>query len=145
MGHPDTLRSGANPLVCFADNPADTLIDVRCYHNTLVPLIYTARRLGGASLDDTTLNRQMLEEVRSGRLTLPGPTAGYRILGPIRGYHASTNSLGPEVDRWQSLHIPFATATSTGLGEVENGMEPYLMSGGTWWAHVMIMEQPLRY
>jgi hypothetical protein len=145
MGRPDTLRAGTNPMVCFADNPTDSLIDVRCYHTTLVPLIYAARRLGGPSLEDSTLDRRMREEIRAGRLTAPGPTAGYRILGPARGYDPVSNTVGPELDRWQSLHIPFATASTLGLGESERGTDPYLMSGGTWWAHIMIMEQPLRY
>lgn len=144
-GRPDTLRAGTNPMVCFADTPADTLVDVRCYHTTLVPLIYRARQIGGPSLQDSTLDRRMRAELQAGRLVLPAPTAGYRILGPLRAYDASSNTIGPELDRWQSLHIPFATSLTTGLGESENGSEPYLMSGGTWWAHVMIMEQPLRY
>lgn len=28
-GEVDTLRAGSNPMVCFADNPSDTLLDVR--------------------------------------------------------------------------------------------------------------------
>lgn len=27
----------------------------------------------------------------------------------------------------------------------ENGIHPYVMSSGTWWSHVMIMERALRY
>src|SRR5690348_5810149 len=43
-GRPDTVRAGTNAQVCFADDPADTLVDVRCYHSAFVPLIYAARQ-----------------------------------------------------------------------------------------------------
>lgn len=65
IGRPDTLRTGSNPVVCFADNPADSLVDVRCYHAAFVPLIYAARRLGGATLEDSALDRRMREEIRA--------------------------------------------------------------------------------
>lgn len=145
-GHPNTLRAGTNPMVCFADNPADTLLDVRCYHAAFVPLIYAARRLGRTSLADSTLNARILEEIQAGRLTLPShPTAGYRVLGPMRSYNPTTRELGPDIDRWQSLHMPFATTGTVGISNEEHGAEPFMMAEGTWWAHVMIMQAPLRY
>lgn len=145
-GRPDTLRAGHNAMVCLADDPADTLIDVRCYHARFVPLIYAARRLRTAGTPDSALDRLIRQEIAAGRLTLPSqPTAGYRVLGPLRAYHPGTNTMGPELDRWQSLHWPFATPATIGMVETESGAEPYLMAGGTWWAHVMIMQKPLRY
>ena len=46
--------------------------------------------------------------------------------------------------RWQSLHVPFATARAMGLpeeSEISDAMRPlmpYVMASGTWWSHVMI-------
>lgn len=74
-----------------------------------------------------------------------GPVAGYRILGPLRGYHAETNSTDSTLDPWQSLHIPHASASALGMVEASDGIEPYLMAAGTWWAHVMILQRPSRY
>ncbi len=145
-GRPDTLRAGSNPMVCFADAPTDTLLDVRCYHQSFVPLIYESRRLHQSGLPDSAVEARMSEEIRSGTLPAPsGGTAGYRVLGPIRGYDPVTGQLGPSLDRWQSIHIPFATTETLGIGTSEHGTEPFMMASGTWWAHVMVMEQPLRY
>jgi hypothetical protein len=145
-GHPDTLRAGTNPMVCFTDAPADTLLDVRCYHATFAPLIYAARSLYRAGLSDSAVDARMAAQIRSGALpTPPFPTAGYRVLGPLRGYDPRTGALDASMDRWQSVHMPLATTSGVGVGDVERGTEPYMMAAGTWWAHVMIMQQPLRY
>jgi hypothetical protein len=145
-GHPDTLRAGTNSMVCLTDTPADTLLDVRCYHATFVPLIYAARQLYHAGLSETAVAARMAAEIRSGRLPRPPiPTAGYRVYGPLREYNPVTQELGPGIDRWQSIHMPFATTTGVGVAGVEHGTNPYMMAEGTWWAHVMIMQRPLRY
>ena len=67
------------------------------------------------------------------------------MLGPIHGYDAATNTTTDAIDRWQSLHILYATAADLGVAEESVGIEPYAMASGTWWAHVMILEHPLRY
>jgi hypothetical protein len=41
--------------------------------------------------------------------------------------------------------MPYRTAEQLGLPPAENGIHPYVMSSGTWWSHVMIMERALRY
>ena len=145
-GHVDTLRAGSNPMVCFTDNPSDTLLDVRCYHTTFVPMIYASRRLAPSNRNADAMDGRIREEIAAGRLVVPAsPTAGYRVLGPIRGYDPATGALSGAMDRWQSIHAPFATLASMGVGDVPRGIEPYMMASGTWWAHVMIMQAPLRY
>ena len=140
------LRAGTNGMICLADTPADSLFDVRCYHQSFMPLVTRRRVLARLGTADAEVTRQIDTEVRDGTLKLPaGPTAGYRMLGPIRGFDASTTTADTAIDRWQSVHMPYATAESVGLSEAEGGTEPYMMSAGTWWAHVMIMEHPLRY
>jgi hypothetical protein len=49
------------------------------------------------------------------------------------------------IDAWQSIHMPYRTAASMGLSTTEDGIHPYVMASGTYWAHVMIMQRALRY
>lgn len=140
------LRAGTNGMICLTDTPADSLFDVRCYHQSFMPLVTRRRVLARSGVADADVTRQIDAEVREGALKLPaGPTAGYRMLGPIQGYDAATNTTTDAIDRWQSLHIPYATAADMGVSEESVGIEPYAMASGTWWAHVMILERPLRY
>ena len=140
------LRAGTNGMICLADAPADSLFDVRCYHQSFMPLVTRRRVLARLGRADAEVTRQIDTEVRDGTLTLPpGPTAGYRMLGPIAGYEAGTNTATDAIDRWQSLHIPYATAAELGVSEESVGIEPFVMASGSWWAHVMILELPLRY
>ncbi|MDZ4864223.1 MAG: hypothetical protein SGJ01_12480 [Gemmatimonadota bacterium] len=140
------LRAGTNGMICLADTPADSLFDVRCYHQSFMPLVTRRRVLARLGMADADVTRQIDTEVRDGTLKLPAsPTAGYRILGPIGGYDAVTNTATDAIDRWQSLHIPYATAAELGVSEESVGIEPYAMASGSWWAHVMILELPLRY
>ncbi len=140
------LRAGTNGMICLADTPADSLFDVRCYHQSFMTLVTRRRVLARSRMADADVTRQIDAEVREGALKLPaGPTAGYRMLGPIHGYDAATNTTTDAIDRWQSLHIPYATAADMGVTEESVGIEPYAMASGTWWAHVMILERPLRY
>ena len=140
------LRAGTSAMVCLADAPGDSLFDVRCYHQSFMPLVTRRRVLARSGMTDSAVTQRIDAEVHAGTLQLPpGPTAGYRMLGPIAGYDAGTNTATEAIDRWQSFHFPYATATEMGVTEVSSGIEPFAMASGTWWAHVMIMEKPLRY
>ena len=140
------LRKGTNGMICLTDTPADSLFDVRCYHESFMPLVNRRRVLVRSGLSDSAATGRLDAEVGQGSLRLPaGPTAGYRMLGPIAGYDPVHNRTTDLIDRWQSIHMPYATAAAMGVSEVANGIEPYAMSSGTWWAHVMIMQRPLRY
>ena len=140
------LRTGTNGMICLADSPGDSLFDVRCYHRSFMPLVTRRRVLARSGMTDSAVTRRIDAEVHDAVLKLPaGPAAGYRMLGPIAGYDPVTNTPTKAIDRWQSLHIPYATATDMGVSEESAGIEPYAMASGTWWAHVMIMERPLRY
>ena len=131
-------------MVCMADQPGDSTFDVRCYHETFIPLVYRIRQLG--DLPDSVLDLRIDAEIQSGRLRLPSrPTAGYRMFGPVSGYNPTLNSVSDTIDTWQSVHFPYQTAEAAGLSTREDGARPYMMSAGTYWAHVMIMQRPLRY
>ena len=145
-GRPEEWRASRNGMVCLADQPGDSLFDVRCYRASFIPLLYRARQLAAAGTPDSVFDATMDREIRGGKLRLPdGPTAGYRMLGPIAGFDWATIAAGDAIDAWQSIHFPYRTAEQLGLPTVEDGTHPYVMSSGTWWSHVMIMERPLRY
>jgi len=139
-GRPEVLRKGTNGMICIADKPEDAQFDVRCYHESFIPVVYRAFQLGYA-----VSGPKVEEEIKAGKLTLSNdPTAGYRCLGPASGYDPSTNSVTTQVECWQSIHFPFRTAHALGLpdeSEVSQTLQrtvPYVMSSGKYWSHVMI-------
>jgi hypothetical protein len=145
-GHPEEWRPSRNGMVCLADEPRDSIFDVRCYHRSFIPLLYRARQLGVAGTPDSVFDATMDREIHGGKLHLPaGPTAGYRMLGPVSGFDWATATASDTIDAWQSIHFPYRTAEDLGLPTAEDGIHPYVMSSGTWWSHVMIMERVLRY
>lgn len=92
----------------------------------------------GASL--AAIQHHMDSAIAAKSLVLPDyPTAGYRMLGPARAFDAATAHTSKEIERWESLHVPYRTAAELGLPSEEQGGALYIMSGGTYWAHVTIM------
>ncbi|HET6266723.1 MAG TPA: hypothetical protein VFG11_03325 [Acidobacteriota bacterium] len=137
---PEVIRKGTNGMVCIADKPGDEYFDVRCYHETFIPIVYRAFQLGNSATGP-----KVEDEIKAGKLQVPNqPTAGYRCLGPITAYNASTNTIKPEIECWQSIHFPFRTASEIGLpqeSDLSDAMQrsiPYVMGSGTYWSHVMI-------
>lgn len=141
---PRTLRAGTNGLVCFAV-PSTELFDVRCYARSFLPLLLRLRQL--RAVPEAEVARTIAADVRAHRLTLPSaPTAGYRMLGPMSGYDAATNTVSDTIDVWQSIHTPYATAAAIGVPtEPGDWSRPFMMASGTFWSHLMIMQRPLHY
>ena len=144
-GNPEEWRPTRNGMVCLADEPRDSIFDV-APHRSFIPLLYRARQLDAAGTPDSAFDATMDREIHGGKLQLPaGPTAGYRMLGPVSGFDWATATASDTIDAWQSIHFPYRTAEDLGLPTAEDGIHPYVMSSGTWWSHVMIMERGLRY
>jgi hypothetical protein len=136
-----TLRKGTNGMVCTASRPGDAEFDVRCYHQSFMPVVRRMRDLHSRGVKDDEIYRTIDAEVKAKKLAIPDhPIAGYRMLGPISAYQPATNTVGPEIESWQSVHLPYKTAGEIGLpeeGQVSPTM-PYVMASGTFWSHVMI-------
>ena len=136
-----TLREGSNGMVCTASRPGDAEFDVRCYHQSFMPVVRRMRDLHSRGVKDEEIYRHIDAEVKAKKLAIPDhPVAGYRMLGPISAYRPTTNTVGPEIESWQSVHFPYKTAGEIGLpeeGQVSPTM-PYVMASGTFWSHVMI-------
>ena len=136
-----TIRAGTNGMVCTATRPGDQNFDVRCYQESFMPIVRRMRELDGQGLPPKEVWHVVDSEIQSKKLPLPAnPAAGYRMLGPISAYSPATNSVGPEIESWQSIHFPYKTAAEIGLpeeGKVPRTF-PYVMTSGTFWSHVMI-------
>ena len=146
QGRPQVWRASANGMICLADSPGDSVFDVRCYQAAFVPVIYRIRQLVAQGVADSALEGTIDAEIRSGKLPVTkAPTAGYRMYGPVTGYDPARNVVSDRIDAWQSIHMPYRTAASMGLSTRKDGIHPYVMASGTYWAHVMIMQRPLRY
>ena len=144
-GQPRELRPSANGMVCFGDEPRDSIFDVECYPRSLIPLTYRMRQLAAADMPESVLDQTIEAEVRSGKLELPtGPVASYHMWGPLSGYDWSTNTVTDTIAVWHMLHMPYGTAAAMGLPTNEDGSHPYVMASGTYFAHVMIMQHPVR-
>ena len=136
------LRAGTNGMLCTGLRPGDAQFDVRCYQEAFIPLVRRIAQL--RALPEAERQRIIDAEVKSGKLVLPkGPVAGYRMLGPATAYTAATNSAGPAIASWQSIHFPYRTAAEIGLPEegTVSREQPYVMSSGTVWSHVMINDR----
>ena len=107
-----TLRQGSNGIVCTAFRPGADEFDVRCYHESFMPVVRRLRDAGAVIL---------------GKLQ-------------ISAYQPATNTVGKEIQSWQSVHFPYRTAAEIGLPEEGQvtGTMPYVMASGTFWSHVMI-------
>lgn len=137
------LRPSRNGMMCTVVRPGSDEFDVRCYAEEFLKVMDRARELSRAERDTLLAQRRLDEEIRSGRLRLPDhPTAGYRMLGPIKGYDPRTNSVTAEIEKWQSVHFPYKTAAELHLPTEPNGTMPFVMASGTWWSHVMIVHSP---
>lgn len=140
------LRPSTNGMVCTGTYPGAETFDVRCYHESFMPLIRRVRELYEKKLPREQVSQTIDAEVKSGKLVLPDhPTAGYRMEGPAKGYNPQTHSVSKEIYSWQSIHFPYKTAAELGLpeeGTVTRTL-PYVMSSGTYWSHVMIEHEPI--
>jgi hypothetical protein len=136
-----TLRQGSNGMVCAASRPGNAEFDVRCYHESFMPVVRRLRELDSKGVKNDEVFRIIDAEVKAKKLAIPDhPTAGYRMLGPISAYQPATNAVGKEIQSWQSVHFPYKTAAEIGLPEEGQvtGTMPYVMASGTFWSHVMI-------
>jgi hypothetical protein len=144
-GAPEVLRAGKNGLVCFRVEPGEEELDVRCYHETFMPIIYEGRLAQAKGLKGPALRQAVDEAVKSGRIKLPPrPTVSYRVLAKAGQYDAATGEVDPAAEAWQAVHIPYASAAEMGavdedaIAEQRKKNTPYAMAAGTFWAHIMV-------
>lgn len=122
QGRPSILRQGTNSLVCEPDGPRPGFA-VECYHRSFQGVMdWTAERLlaNPRTFDEMFVDGGPNVEVSPGAMQ-------YAFVGPTRDQASFS----------MSIHLPFATAESTGLPTEERFEGPWLMWAGTSAAHIM--------
>ena len=150
-GNVATLRNGDGKMVCMADRPDDDTFDVRCYHREFIPYLYRIRQLAAEGVARSDIDARIEQEMEADMFHMTMlPTAGYRMLGPITALTEDGTAWTDEMWRWQSIHVPRATAEDLGfvtedelgLAAGEDALMPYVMASGDLWSHVMINSPP---
>ncbi len=142
-GEVTTLRRGSGRMVCTADWPDDDLFDARCYDRDFIPYLYRSMQLLKHGVPGDQVDARIQHEIEAGKFDMTmKPTAGYRMSGPITALIDNGTAWTKEISRWQSIHIPLATAESVGLTTKNEPPMPYVMSSGELWAHIMINSPP---
>lgn len=137
------LRAGTGKMVCNADYPGDDVFDVRCYHRDFVPYIHRSWTLAAQGMAEKDIEETIRKEIAAGTFRMRlAPSAGYRMYGPISALINNGTAWTSKMSRWQSIHIPRATAEDMGLTTKYEGQMPYVMSSGDLWAHIMINSPP---
>jgi hypothetical protein len=137
------LRQGSNEMVCLADDPKQSGLNVSCYHKDLEPFMARGRELKkqGKSFQEIFDIRE--EEVKSKKLAMPTqPTTLFVYTANDDAYDRSTGSVKDGNLRYV-VYIPWATSESTGLPlKPEAPGMPWIMDPGTHRAHIMINPPP---
>ena len=135
-----TLRGGSNGVVCTIWVPGEDSFDVRCYQQSFMPVIDARWKHSVAGASYRVMQHDLDSAIAAKAIVLPDhPTAGYRMLGPARAFDAKRGRVTNEIEQWESIHIPYHTGVEMGLPSEEQGGSLFVMSPGTYWAHVMIM------
>ena len=129
------LRKGASSLVCLAADPARERFSVSCYHESLEPYFARGRELSADSVAHEERYRIRWEEMESGALSPPAPSATQYIFDG--SWDAATRTGDGRV-RWV-IYVPGATAAATGLSPEPQPGGPWIMHPGTPGAHIMIV------
>ncbi len=133
------LRKGTNEMYCLADDPAQSGLNVSCYHKDLDAFMERGRILRKEGKTHQEIFTIREDEVKSGKLKMPKqPTSLFVYSADDDKYNRTTGEVINGYLRYV-IYIPYATAETTGLPLKPDvaGM-PWLMDPGTHRAHIMI-------
>lgn len=134
------IREGTNEMICLTDDPQSTGFNVACYHRDLDPYMARGRELRAQGMGGAENLETRGAEVAAGTLAWPTePRTLYVMGGPEGAYDAETGE-APDAGLRFVVYVPYATGATTGLSEMpgEPGI-PWLMSPGSYRAHIMIV------
>ena len=144
-GRPVVVRRGTNGIACMRFVPGEGAWDARCYEETMFQVVLRMRELFRSGVAPGSIGPRIDAEMKAGTLKVPArPAVGYRVLGGRDAYDPATGIATPQLDIWQSIHVPFATAEQLGFPDESTVSDsqrreiPFVMASGTGWAHVMI-------
>lgn len=136
-----TLRRGSNDMICLADDSAQKMFHVACYHRSLEPFMARGRELHARKLSREAIDSVRLADINRGRYAMPSrPAALYQYFAPRDSVDANTGTVNG-ASYLYVVYTPYATPASTGLtaNPVDGG--PWIMYPGKPWAHIMIQPQ----
>ena len=125
------LRTGTNELVCRADDRDAPGIAIWCYPKTHDAYARRWYQLAAQGKESAEVDSIITAEIKFGELEWPSVAVNYNLRGP-----SLDNAVLTTV-----VYVPFATAESIGLSDVRDFPRPWLMLGGTAFAHIMIPAQ----
>lgn len=127
-GEPAVLREGSSHIACRADDPNVRAWAVTCYPESLEAFVTRGEALRKAGEDTPARIKTLRAEISSGAIAMPEIGALY-----IR--------TGNSVDVASSvmiIHVPNASAQSTGLPTLPTRGSPWLAEAGTPMANIRI-------
>ncbi len=136
-----TLRHGSSDMICLADDPAQKMFHVACYHRSLEPFMARGRELKAQHKSREAIDSIRLSDVKAGRYAMPSrPAALYQFFAPRDSVDAATGAING-ASYLYVVYMPYATPRTTGLtaNPIDGG--PWIMYPGKPWAHIMIEPQ----
>jgi hypothetical protein len=136
-----TLRKGSNDMICVADDPAQKMFHVACYHRSLEPFMARGRELHARNVSREAIDSIRLADVKRGRYAMPSkPAALYQYFAPRDSVNGETGVVSG-ASYLYVVYMAYATPATTGLpaSPIEGG--PWIMYPGKPWAHIMIQPQ----
>lgn len=136
----ELVREGTNDLVCMADHPDQPGFEASCYHKALYPYVARGLELRAEGVDGMATVAQRGEEIEAGSLAWPDHDATMYIrFGEEAVYNPETMQVENSRIRYV-IYSPYATTATTGLPEQAMAPgAPWLMSAGTFRAHIMVV------
>lgn len=134
-GNFTVLREGTNQFICLADDPNKDNFQTAAYHKDLEDFMARGRELKVAGKGFQEIFDIREEEVKSGKLKMPGRATLFVFNGTL---NEETNEIENQRIRYV-VYIPYATPETTGLPAkpIAKG-HPWIMNPGTHRAHIMI-------
>lgn len=135
----ETLRPGDGPLRCLADDPSDDRFQVTCYHESLEAFMARGRELRAGGVTGSEVDSVRFREIEAGELAMPDhPAALYTLAGPEAPSDPTSGTVPEKAERLFVLYVPGMDARRIGLPAKPVEGYPWLMSGGSPKAHVMV-------
>ena len=136
-----TLRKGSNDMICLADDPAQKMFHVACYHRSLEPFMARGRELHARKASREAIDSIRLADVKGGRYAMPSkPAALYQYFAPRDSVNRETGVV-KGASYLYVVYMPYATPATTGLPAAPLEGGPWIMYPGKPWAHIMIEPQ----
>lgn len=128
-----TLRDGAGPFICIADDPSAEGFHSACYHESLEPYMARGRELTSQGIAGRENVEMRMSEIEAGTLEMPG----YAFLHAIYAGEGWSGDMDAVLRHQAVIYTPFATAEDLGL-PTQATRGAWLMGAGTANSHVMI-------